>query len=125
MLDFAGEKCKDLKPLKQNVLIRKTGSLKGILIQLNNKQDILVDQNVTIIVNELKSHAGIATVRSFLWIWGYTKGIVTLRNQLVALVEISPSQCSHTLKHILLYCLFHSKCDHNLQNEHHARLEKT
>lgn len=34
------------------------------------------------------------------------------------------SQGRHTLKHALLY-VYHSKWDHNLQNDHHAVLRKT
>ena len=52
---------------------------------------------------------------------------ITILFFLVPELTIFGRKCpvGHALKHTLLYCLFDSKWDHNLQNKHHAVLEKT
>lgn len=48
-----------------------------------------------------------------------------LRTKRHAVVVTRQSQGFHTLKHTLLFPLFNTKCNHNLQIEHHATLKKT
>ena len=99
-------------------------ALKVLLSQPKAKQDFLRRQNVTVNFHELKTHCEIAAATPTLSESGVTPWIRYVIN-VVAIVATCQLQHSHTLKHMLLYHLFYSKWDHDLQNEHHAVLKKT